>query len=817
MNPTLSPAGRLLAICFVLLLISAKTEDTPELLYYWNFNDVGGDAFKAPNISAVDGSISYSNTATSELITGTGQSFAAANARSGHPAGAHLRLNNPVGASLMFNISTIGYQDLVMKYETRRSGQGAGTQKVSYSTNGIDFISFQDVAVFDDVPAIITLDFSEIPAADNNPNFIVQFEFEQGGGGSGGNNRFDDVTVEGVAYAGTVDRTTLVLPFNNASNVVLTPLLKWYDTEGVGNYDVQLSTNEDFSTPSTFDVAGASEFTLPELDAGQIYFWRVRPDGEDEWSAPRTFETVFSLPEVPQITVPADEGTNIGLRPTFEWADTDLATGYQLQVSKSVDFSLIVADISNILDLSKQININLEENATYYWRVRAKNAAGDGEWSDQRSFKTVASFKALDIRLNEIMASNKHTIADADGDFEDWIEIYNDGKEAISLNHFGVSDNAEDPFQWTFPNVTLQPGKFIIVWASDKDRSVAGQPLHANFKISADGESIFISSPDGVTLDTSPSIAMADDQSYGRFPDGHGKWGFSPKPTQGARNAGTDIPFAMTSFRFEKEYNLGNIHENIICDIYGDSLIIGVIPHQHTAFNLKPTFSAGSATSITVGGVDQQSHRTENDFTSPVFYKLASGNQTKTYEVRLVHTGLPLIYVYTDGEAPIVSKEDYVNGNIRVYPSDDVIPVYNGAMGIRGRGNSSWTMMPKKPYKIKLAAAASMLGFPSNKEWVLLANYSDKTLIRNSLAFYIGQNSNLPYTPRSTPVDVILNGIYQGSYLFGEQVDVGGNKVDLQELEENDTDESKITGGYFIEIDGRLDGLLEGRITEKIL
>lgn len=77
---------------------------------------------------------------------------------------------------------------------------------------------------------------------------------------------------------------------------------------------------------------------------------------------------------------------------------------------------------------------------------------------------------AQQIAINEVMASNASTIADEDGDYEDWIELYNYGEEPINLEGFGLSDNYDNPFKWVFPNLTIEPGQYLLVWASGKDR-----------------------------------------------------------------------------------------------------------------------------------------------------------------------------------------------------------------------------------------------------------------------------------------------------------------------------------------------------------
>jgi hypothetical protein len=74
------------------------------------------------------------------------------------------------------------------------------------------------------------------------------------------------------------------------------------------------------------------------------------------------------------------------------------------------------------------------------------------------------------VVINEFMASNGETLADDDGDFSDWIELYNAGQDAVNLEGWGISDNPTNPFKWIFPDVAMAPGEHLLVWASGKNR-----------------------------------------------------------------------------------------------------------------------------------------------------------------------------------------------------------------------------------------------------------------------------------------------------------------------------------------------------------
>ncbi len=143
---------------------------------------------------------------------------------------------------------------------------------------------------------------------------------------------------------------------------------------------------------------------------------------------------------------------------------------------------------------------------------------------------------AQQLYLNEIVASNGSGIADENGDNEDWIEIYYTGDEPLNLEGFGLSDDYDRPYRWVFPDITVQPGEYLLVWASGKDRSDPAGELHTNFSISSSGEEVLITEPGGVRIDELEPTAIPTDISLGRYPDGTGDWYFYNQPTPGEPN-----------------------------------------------------------------------------------------------------------------------------------------------------------------------------------------------------------------------------------------------------------------------------------------
>ena len=102
---------------------------------------------------------------------------------------------------------------------------------------------------------------------------------------------------------------------------------------------------------------------------------------------------------------------------------------------------------------------------------------------------------------------------------------------------------------------------------------------------------------------------------------------------------------------------------------------------------------------------------------------------------------------------------------------------------VRGRGNSTWKWYDKKPHRFKLDEKASVLGLDPEKDWVLLANYRDPSNLMNAFVFELGREMGLPYTNHSRYVELIANGEYLGLYQLTEQVEQGGNRVDVDDTE----------------------------------
>ena len=166
-------------------------------------------------------------------------------------------------------------------------------------------------------------------------------------------------------------------------------------------------------------------------------------------------------------------------------------------------------------------------------------------------------------------------------------------------------------------------------------------------------------------------------------------------------------------------------------------------------------------------------------------------------------TRLPVVVIHTENKAEIHDKINWMNANMTIDGIGE-FPDYEGTVTIRGRGNSTWGY-PKKPYAVRLDTKSEILGMPSHRRWVLLANYMDRTLMRNHIAFEISRRTGLEWTPRGQFVEVVLNDIHCGCYYLCEQIKSDENRVNIVEMGADDLDEESITGGYLLEFDAYYD------------
>lgn len=168
------------------------------------------------------------------------------------------------------------------------------------------------------------------------------------------------------------------------------------------------------------------------------------------------------------------------------------------------------------------------------------------------------------------------------------------------------------------------------------------------------------------------------------------------------------------------------------------------------------------------------------DYNLPVTFTLKKRSTEDVCYTFIVkgYNGLPIVELKS--ELPIESRTEYVSGRVIINNSPEY-GIIDQPCKVKGRGNATWRDYPKKPYKIKLETKAGVLGFPANKDWVLLAEYCDKSLLRTAYMCEVSRAVGMEYTVNYQYVELVLNGENQGTYILTDQVEKGKNRISIKD------------------------------------
>jgi hypothetical protein len=218
-----------------------------------------------------------------------------------------------------------------------------------------------------------------------------------------------------------------------------------------------------------------------------------------------------------------------------------------------------------------------------------------------------------------------------------------------------------------------------------------------------------------------------------------------------------------------------------------------------TAITVSPDASISPASGEPRSFATPQTYTvTAQDGTQADYTVTVSFADVETAYQPTTSSGLPVMSIDTAGRG-ITSTEVWLEGAAYTLRDPQGVLLESGLTDIKGRGNSTWVMMPKKPYSLKLTEKKPLLGMSSHKRWALLANYADKTLLRTEAAFKLGHIlDKLAWTPLSQQADLYLNGQYQGVYQLTEAIKLDENRVNITEIKKGAP-----SGGYILEIDAR--------------
>ena len=422
------------------------------------------------------------------------------------------------------------------------------------------------------------------------------------------------------------------------------------------------------------------------------------------------------------------------------------------------------------------------------------------------------------LLITEFMADNLHGISDDDGNRSDWIELYNPGPLDVNLNGWFLTDTETNLAKWRFPSVNLPPNRYLVVWASQKDRANPTAPLHTNFKLAKEGSYLALVDRRGTVVSEFAPLypPQNSDVSYGRDKDNPSIVGFFATPTPGKQNSTEGTGFApAVEFTGESGiYSEASVMVTISAPA-GATIrytIDGAVPATNSLVYANPLVISNSTT---LKARTFQAGLFPGSVGSRTFIMLDETTRDFTSE-------LPMVVISTGGK-PIIQDP---GGNTRQPGTLVVIDTFRGRSSFQLKpdfqglaefeifGQTS-AGFPKVPYRIEIQDElrndhkVPLLGMPAEADWQLRNPYSDKCMMNDFLGYELFEQMG-NYSCRRRLVEVFADTggkkltyptDYVGVEVLFEKIEVGKNRLNIAQLTPYQTNEPAISGGYIFKKD----------------
>lgn len=431
--------------------------------------------------------------------------------------------------------------------------------------------------------------------------------------------------------------------------------------------------------------------------------------------------------------------------------------------------------------------------------------------------------------ISEFMADNEHGIEDEDGTRSDWIEIYNPGLIDINLGGWFLTDTRTNASpssitnltKWRFPNINLAPNRYLLVWASQKNRTNPSAPLHTNFRLSNNSGSYLalVNPQTNVVSAFDPYPTQVADNSYGRDRIDPNLVGYFTTPTPGAQNTTSGAGYADSpTLSLESGVYTNNSLTLVMTNPPGTTIrytVNGSLPTNgspvYTAPIVFTTNMSIKARAFPVSG---------SSWPSPVVARTFIMLDSTT---RDFNSNLPILVISTEGK---VIPQGIAPGGARPFGSLLVVDTFRGRASLRDKpdfqglaqfevfGQTS-AGFAKQPFNIEINDelgnddAHSLLGMPAEADWKLRNPYADKCLMNDFLAYELFEQMG-HYSCRRRFVEVFVDtgggkltypGDYYGVLVLLEKIEQDKNRVNIAELTPAITQEPDISGGYMFKRD----------------
>jgi hypothetical protein len=434
------------------------------------------------------------------------------------------------------------------------------------------------------------------------------------------------------------------------------------------------------------------------------------------------------------------------------------------------------------------------------------------------------SSTAAEPFISELVAVGS-TLQDENLSAQDWIEIHNPNGFSIDLAGYFLTDDAALPAKWAFPSTTVAARGYLVVFASDKNRAVAGSPLHTNFKLASSGEYLALVKPDGTTVVSqyTPGFpGQIEGLSYGL--NASATPGYFSPPTPGAANGSPVPPLAAPILSPACATFTTSTSVTITERIPGGGNVI-----RYTTNGTDPTTSSPLYSGpLTLSGTTNLRARVFSSSGVPgaiaggLYQQLATTTHLAGINPPSVFTSeLPIMVIenFGAGAIPDILATTLQTARLAVFDPPVGTSVLAGnadacfRIGIKRRGNST-RYWDKGQYRIELRDEvdadldAGLLGLPAESDWTLHGPFLDKSLIRNALIYEIGREIGMD-APRTRHFELFLNldggdlksSDYMGVYVLIEKIKQGGNRTDITEMTSSDNTPPEVTGGYIMHFD----------------
>jgi hypothetical protein len=538
--------------------------------------------------------------------------------------------------------------------------------------------------------------------------------------------------------------------------------------------------------------------------------------------------------------------SNLTVSPTSTTTYTLIATNSGGSISRQVTLLVNPAPVINSFTASRThiaagetvaLNWNVSYGETFFIAptvgdVTAQTISGIGSVDVQPSVSSTYILSAtnnfggstaqLDIVIvqpadhlviSEFMADDESTLADEDGQFSGWIEIFNPTASDISLAGHFLTDEASDPTKWAFPNRTLNAGAYLIVFASGKDRTNSTSPLHANFNLNNAGEYLALIGPGPIVLHAfAPAFpAQREDVSYGILGGDPAFPRYMGIPTPGTANNETPAPPPAVLFSVASGLFVDPFAVSLSTPIAVDEIrftLDGSVPGATNGAIYTTPIAITNTTRIRAAAIIAGQ---SGEVSGAAYLKLSA-------ELANYTSSLPIMVIDNFGAGTIPQKGWTTTGaGVKQTPRQSAVwatfdrvagssaftnaPDMFHLIGIRGRGafSSQWR---QKPYSVEgidedgNEANMSPLGMPAHADWILYFpdpdDNKDPTLMFNTFAYELSKNTG-HYAVRFRWVEAFVNedggelrlANRRGVYAIMEKVSRGRDRLDFQPLSSN--------------------------------